>query len=192
MPVARKTIAPVACLRGLLLACAVLPPLPAVACSRALGPKDDLPRAREHLRTVVIGEVISIRAVGRMDALRQHRERVRRSAAPADTPVADGRPLRQPPAGTAVVPVMPAAEDGPLQVELFVYESLLGEDPEILVVPAGGHCGLIPRVGQQAVVMVTQDGLMDLVFGREGAPLAGPDPAWLDRLRNCLRGPCDQ
>lgn len=62
--------------RGLVLAWALLQMWPAAACSPSLVPHDAERRGGEGLRTVVVGEVISIRSLGRVDALREHRAQV--------------------------------------------------------------------------------------------------------------------
>lgn len=178
-------------LRSLFLAGVLLPSMPALACSPAAFPQHALRDGGVGMRMVVVGEVISIRASGRLDALRQHRAAMQRYAieaqAPPDkAPSASGAPP-PPPIETVMAPALAATPDPQVQVELFVYESLKGAAPETLMVPAGGQCGHVPRVGQHVLAMVSQPGPTHLMFGPGLAPFA---PAWLEEVRTCMRGGC--
>lgn len=186
-----RAVSDCARLLGLFLASSLLLSMPSLACSPAAFPEQALRDGGVGMRMVVIGEVISIRASGRLDALRQHRAAMQRhaieaQAPPDNTPSASGAPP-PPPVEMVMAPTLAASADPQIQVELFVYERLKGEAPEILTVPAGGQCGQVPRVGQHVLAMVSQAGPTHLMLGPGLAPFA---PSWLEEVRRCMRGGC--
>lgn len=191
----------------MLLAVAGLP-LPALACSPTLiSPTDALqsPGPTARFPRIVLAEVIAARAPARSVELEQWRREVRAVAAAqeeqderaaeqakidAATPRGPDDPPPPPPPSRLIEPVLPLALELRTEIDLFVLETLYGAHEDRLSVPAGGPCGSAPRPGQQVLVFVRRDGLAH-VLQRPGE--GGPqtfDDAFLDQVRACARGDC--
>lgn len=184
--------------------------LPALACSPVLiSPLDALqsPGPTARFSRIVLAEVVAARAPARLVELEQWRQEVRATAAaqqqqdeldaaPARIAAATLRgpddPLPPPPASRLIEPVLPAAVELRTEIDLFVLETIHGAHQDRLSVPAGGPCGSAPRLGQQVLVFIQSNGLAQ-VLQRPGE--GGPqtfDDAFLDQVRACARGECEQ
>lgn len=195
-------------LMSLILAVAGMPML-AQACSPALiSPRDAMqaPGPTARFTRIVLAEVIGVSAPGRSAELRQWREEVQavavaqqeqdaRVAAQAKidaaTPRGPNDPPPPPPPSRWMVPLVPHAFELRTELDLFVLETLYGAHQERLKVPAGGPCGSEPRLGQQLLVFLLPNGFAHLVHRPVKSGSQTFDPAYLDQVRACARGHCE-
>ncbi len=185
-------------------------PMLAQACSPAsISPRDALqaPGPTARFTRIVLAEVIGVRAPERGSELAQWREEVRavavaqqeedaRTAAQAKidatTPRGPDDPPPSPPASRMIEPIVPSPFELRTELDLFVLETLYGAHQDRLTVPAGGPCGSQPRMGQQVLVFLLPNGVAHVLERpvRDRSLLF--DPAYLDQVRACVRGQCDQ
>lgn len=183
--------------------------IPALACSPMLiSPEDALQAPGPSVRfpRIVLAEVLAARAPARLAELEQWRADVQAVAAEqqrqdaldaeqakidAATPRDHNSPPPPPPASRVLEPVLPVAFELRTEVDLFTLETIHGAQQDQFSVAAGGPCGSTPRPGEQVLVFLRQDGLAHLLQrpGVGGSQVF--DDAFLDRVRACARGDCE-
>jgi hypothetical protein len=167
-----------------------------------------LPRTSAESARIVLAEVIGVRAPERNAELTRWRDEVQaaavaqqeedaRIAAQAKIDAAAPRGPNDPPPpppepSRLMEPVLPSPFELRTELDLFVLETLYGAHQDRLSVPAGGPCGSEPRLGQQVLVFLLPNGFAHVLERpvRDRSLLF--DPAYLDQVRACVRGQCDQ
>jgi len=184
-------------------------PMLAQACSPALiSPLDAMqaPGPTARFTRIVLAEVIGVSAPGRSAELAQWRADVQAVAAAqqeedariaaeakiyAAMPRGPDDPPPPPPPSRLMQPTVPGPFELRTELDLFVLETLYGAHQDRLSVPAGGPCGSEPRLGQQVLVFLLPNGLAHVVERPVKDGSRNFDPAYLDQVRACARGHCE-